>query len=707
MKAPDPLAGFEAEARTALGSMENLLVQASHNPDDKTLWRGLRRGLEGLGADARAAGNTGLAELAAAMGRIPRGLVEGRFRLGPPYLKLLNLVFEYLVASLDAGPGSPAGEPPRRPVIALCERAYNRESFTLKGFSLSEQLRGEKEGLSAAAKAEEREETVEIGVQAVERLGVLLNSVIVHQFQLKKNGDVLMSLETALRELAERIRTGEPPARLLHGAEAALKDLQTLGTAFKEDLAAVDRSSFSLQEEIARLRMRPFQVICERLRVQAAELATRSGKRLELRIEGLGIPLDKTILELVTVPLAELLANAVTHGIAAGSSGAVTLSCSSDGTTISIGVRDEGPGIDWEGIRETASGLFPLEREEIMAMTATQLSRFLFEPGIGAARRAAPRAAGEAGGLRLVKESLDAMRGRIGVESGEAGGSLFSLQIPASVSLVSGFFVRAGGERFFISAVHVREIVIFGRDRLQDLPSGPAFPLRDEMVPVVPLANVLEGREALRKDIEQMAVISLPGETWGIILDSIVRYATLGYRQLPDNLSSLKEVQGLVYDEKFNLVPILNIPSIIGHIRRLRSIEFRNRFQEGDLSGRNILLVDDSEVSRQTLSRVLTEGGFTVEVAEDGIAALDILHTKYFHLVISDDDMPRMDGITFVENLRKEPEYSRVPVMVMIAERHGELEARFRTVGIRDFHRKADFDRQAILRDTRRLLAEG
>jgi CheY-like chemotaxis protein len=137
----------------------------------------------------------------------------------------------------------------------------------------------------------------------------------------------------------------------------------------------------------------------------------------------------------------------------------------------------------------------------------------------------------------------------------------------------------------------------------------------------------------------------------------------------------------------------------------LRSIEFRQRYHKSDVSGRNILLVDDSLVSRQTLGRILTDGGFTVEVAEDGIAALELLHHKYFHLVISDDEMPRMDGLTLVENLRKEPEYVEVPVIILIAETGGAAEGQFRNVGIQDFYKKSDFDRHALLRDVRRLLA--
>jgi CheY-like chemotaxis protein len=701
----DPQQMYAEVSREGLDLVKALLVQASRNPDDENLWHRLRRKLDILAADARAARKVRLVQVADSMNRIPQGLVEGRYRLAPHYLKLLNLVFEYLEST--AAPGNEEVDPVSlAPMTALCERAYNRESFSLRGCSLSEMQRRKKEAQPTDKVEEESEETVRIGIEAVERLGSRLNSVIVHQFQLKKNSEVLQSLESEMRKVIQGLKEGEALASLLKQSEAVLKDLQNLSTGFKEDLVAVDRSSFSLQEEIANLRMLPFQVIRDRLEAPAQSLATRSGTRLELRLEGGETLLDKTILDLALVPLGELLANAVIHGIAEDNVARLTLSCSSDGMTISIGVRDEGSGIDYEGIRDVALSLFPLERETILDMSRIQLSRFLFEPGIQVTRKAGLPVSGEGKGLALVKDAIDAMQGKIGIESPEGHGCLFTLQIPASISMVSGFFVRAGGERFFISAVYVREIVIFNRSQLHSLPGGPAYPLRNEMIPVVPLANVLKGKEALHKDVEQMAVISLLGETWGIILDTIIRYATLGYKKIPDNLSIMKEVQGLVYDEKFNLVPILNIPSILGHIRRLRSIEFRRRYQSSDLSGRNILIVDDSPMSRQTLARVVTEGGFTVDVAEDGIAALELLHQKYFHLIISDDDMPRMDGVTLVENLRKEPEYAKVPVMAMIAERNGEVEQRFRAIGIKDFCRKADFDRHEILRDIRRLLEQ-
>ena len=684
---------FQTQTRATLVTLRALLVQALRNADDEILWIRLRRLLEALAADAQAAENTGLATLATAMNQIPTGLLEGRYSFGPLYVKLLMLLAEHLEDLLGA-----VSQTTTERLVTLCDlcnRAYNRESFSLKGFSLAEMLQ-QKLAPEAAKLEAKGEESVQVSLETVERLGERLNSVIVHQFQLKKSGDGLSLVEEAVRDLLGGLAAGEAGPKTRQRAETVLKDLQTLGTGLKEDLLAVDRSSFGLQEEIARLRMLPFQVICERLSAHARKQAQGAGKTVELGVQGQDTLLDKSILELVLVPLSELLSNAVAHGIGPGGDGQVKLECSSDGTSIRIAVVDHGPGVDFEALRTAALAAFPLERAEILAMGAEQLTRFLFEPGLG-----------NRTGLAAVKEALDAMQGKITVESPTGAGTTVVLQIPASVSLVSGFFVRAGGERFFIPAVYVREVVIFQRSQLVSLPGGPVYPLRQEMVPVVPLANVFEGKEALRKEVEHMAVISLLGETWGLILDTIVRHATLGYKPLPDNLSSLKEVQGLVYDEKFNLVPILSIPAIIIQIRRLRSIEFRQRYQRADVSGRNILLVDDSLVSRQTLGRILTDGGFTVEVAEDGIAALELLHHKYFHLVITDDEMPRMDGLTLVENLRKEPEYVEVPVIVLVAERDGEAEGRFRNAGIRDFSLKSDFDRHALLRDIRRLLARG
>jgi CheY-like chemotaxis protein/signal transduction histidine kinase/chemotaxis signal transduction protein len=682
---------FQSQARATTGTLRALLVQALRNADDELLWIRLSRMLEALAADALAAGNTPVSELSTAMNQIPAGLMEGRFSFGPLYVKLLMLLIEHLEEFL--GPTTETATLRLATLCNLCNRAYNRESFSLKGFSLME-MQQQRKAPDATKVDEKVDESVQVSLDTVERLGEQLNSVIVHQFQLKKNGDGLSHIEDAVRELLHGLSGADPGPKNLQRAETILKDLQTLGTGLKEDLLAVDRSSFGLQEEIARLRMLPFHVIGERLATHARKRAQSEGKVVELSLQGQATLLDKSILELVYLPLSELVSNAVTHGIGSSPEGKVSLECSSDGTSIRIAVIDHGPGIDFEALRSSAAVAFPLERDEILAMAAEQLTRFLFEPGLGSSV-----------GLSGVKEALDAMQGKISIDSHQGMGTTIVLQIPASVSLVSGFFVRAGGERFFIPAVYVREVVIFQRSDLVSLPGGPVYPLRQEMVPVVPLASVFEGKEALRKDVEQMAIISLLGETWGLILDTIVRHATLGYKPLPDNLSSLREVQGLVYDEKFNLVPILSIPAIIIQIRRLRSIEFRQRYHKADVSGRNILLVDDSLVSRQTLGRILADGGFTVEVAEDGIAALELLHHKFFHLVISDDEMPRMDGLTLVENLRKEPEYVEVPVIILIAERGGNAESQFRKVGIKDFYQKSDFDRHALLRDIQRLLA--
>jgi len=696
---------FLDESYGILEHLRKVVAQASRNPDDEELWFSMNGALEILVSDSSFAKVPVLEDLSASMLLILRGLIEGRYHLTPVHLQLLGMILDYaakLLDTLQAESQVDAGL--YKDIVLASKRMYDRESFSLKGLSLEERCR------TAVADAEvpqtvlDGAEKVSISISAMERLGTSLNSIIVQQFQLKKNGDVLQDMDERIRFLIAGLKDGTNPAGLLQNSEDLLKEIQNLRTGFKEDLAAVDRTSFNLQEEIAQLRMLPFRVLAERLEQHAAETAARTGKTAGLLLEGEDTLLDRMALDLVAMPLMELIDNAIEHGLPLDTPGQVHVSCVSDGHGIHIDVSDDGPGMDWVLIRDSVNALFPHEKDEIASMADGQLARYLFEVGISAGPLKRNQTNPEGMGLTRVKARLESMQGRVTLESERGHGVRCTLRFPASISLVHGFFVKLGGELFFISSVYIREIVIFERANLVKLPGGPCYQVRDQMVPVVPLASIFEGKSSAVRPIEQMIIVELMGETWGLVMDSIVRHASLGFRPLPDNLRGMKEIQGVVYDEKFNLVPILNIPAIIGRIRRLRSIEFRQRFQADDPAYHNILLVDDSRVVRDTMSRVIAESGYQIETAEDGIAALELLHSRFFHLLVCDDDMPRMDGLTLVGNLRKESSYAGIPIiMLSTGLTPGQIEE-LRKLEVTKYFLKADLDRQAFMKEISLLL---
>jgi len=685
---------LEAFFSTAIGprleALHRLLAYLGSNADDEMVWGKVADTLEFLGAEARQASFPPFVAVVDAMLTLPVAFRDGRIRVSPSHLKFLHLLLEYLEALGSDRREQVISILPQQRIQEVVFQIDAQEPFEVQDLSLAA-LTAEKAQVRPVTDAEDAgPEVVTIPLATLDALAGKLDAVIVRQFQLKKHSDLLQGLIEAVQ--------GSESERLV-------KDLQGLDQGLKEDITALDRVSFQFQEELARFRMVPFQLGPE-------WKSLTDSPRVEVVVDNLGTQLERSLLNTIQAPLAELVRNAFAHGIepeevrvAAGKSprGRIDIVCRHDRSSISIEVRDDGRGIDVEAIRISAQQAFPMEHDGLAIMPRGQLLGFLFKSGVTTLGHKTAEVSGEGRGLALVKETLDHLQGRVSVSSEAGKGSVFTLQFRASASLVQGFFLQAGGERFFVSSVFVKEIVIFPRSDLINLPNGSGYKIRDLIVPVLPLASAFEGKESFQKPVEQMIVVEILGETFGLVVDAILRHAALSFKSLPDSLSGMAEIQGVVYDEKFNLVPILHIPAILVHLRRLRSLEFRDRYSPDRLNDKNILVVDDGITSRDTLVQILRDAHYNVEAAGDGIAAIEILEERHFHLVITDDKMPRMDGPTFVENLRKKPQYAKTPVIALKGDDPGAEEL-LRARGVTVFLEKANFSRQELLDQTARLL---
>lgn len=681
---------FAASLPPRLAALRRLLTHLGSNADDLLVWGKVGDTIDFLGAEARQVGFAEFVAITEAMGALPSSVRDGRVRVSSAHLQFLQILLEYLEA-LGTDRRTPViGVIPVRRIREVVAQMDAREAFVLQDLPLSAQTSPGLDGNESPSTEVHQEESVTIPVERLDSLAGKLDSVIVHQFQLKKHSDLVQGL-------IEAAQSGD--------SAFLVKELQRLDQGLKEDINALDRVSFQFQEDLARFRMVPFQL-------EGDWKPLTESPKADVVVTNLGTPLERSLLKTIQGPLAELVRNALVHGIedpetrrAAGKPprGRVEIVCRHDRSSISIDVQDDGRGIDVEAIRRSAQRNFPMEIEELGIMPSGQLFGYLFRPGITTVNQKTAESSGNGRGLATVKEVLDELQGRVSVRSEVGKGSVFTLQFRASATLVQGFFVEAGGERFFVSSVFVKEIVIFSRSDLVDLPNGSGYRIRDLIIPVLPLASAFEGKESVPKPVEQMMVVELLGEVFGLVVDTIVRHAALSFKKLPDSLAQMPEIQGVVYDEKFNLVPILHIPTVLTHLRRLRSMEFQDRYSPDRLDFKNILVVDDGPTSRATIVQILRDAHYNVEAVGDGIEALTVLEAKHFHLLVCDDEMPRMDGPTLVENLRKRPEYAQLPVIALNGDRSGTFGS-WKSQGISVFLDKANFSRQDLLDQAARLL---
>ncbi len=200
-----------------------------------------------------------------------------------------------------------------------------------------------------------------------------------------------------------------------------------------------------------------------------------------------------------------------------------------------------------------------------------------------------------------------------------------------------------------------------------------------------------------------MIVESL-GNMIGIVLDSIIQYASLIYKPLPPNLSKLKLLQGIVFDESYNIINILYIPEIMTRFKGLRGLMPTQQAAEPLHEQKNILVVDDSYSTREIERSILELEDFHVVTAIDGIDGLEKLEEFHFDLIITDINMPRMDGLTFVQNLRQKKAYKYTPIIVVSSIEDSDMREAFASKGIRSYIIKSDFDRGNLVVEVNNLI---
>jgi len=336
-------------------------------------------------------------------------------------------------------------------------------------------------------------------------------------------------------------------------------------------------------------------------------------------------------------------------------------------------------------------------------MADNQLTSFLFRSGFSTKQKITSLS-GRGVGLDIVQTNIENVKGKIIMSSEFGKGTTITLSLPLSLATVDGFFVSSQEERFLIPAAFVREILIIEKTDIMAILNRNVIRVRDQIIPVYPLAALLDKDVSVPREKLSIVVVESLGDIIGVIVDSVIQFASLIYKPLPNNLIKLKVIQGVVFDENFDIINILYIPDLINRFKGIRSIEFRKRFSSQEKEYKQILVVDDSLSTREIEKSILELDGYNVVQAVDGIDALEKMRDQYFHLILTDVQMPRMDGYTLIENIRRQEKFAETPIIVVSSESEGDSRRRLEKSGADTIFSKKDFNRGSLLQKVRELI---
>jgi two-component system sensor histidine kinase and response regulator WspE len=459
-------------------------------------------------------------------------------------------------------------------------------------------------------------------------------------------------------------------------------------------------------------RMRPFGDAVAGLPRMVRDLARALGKQARLDIQGTVTRVDRDILERLDAPLTHLLRNAVDHGIetpaerlATGKpeQGTITLEARHSAGMLRVEVCDDGRGIDLARLRAEIVQRGLAAPQTVETLSETEVLAFLFLPGF-TTRAAVTEISGRGVGLDVVHDMARQLRGAVRVQQRSGAGTRFTLELPLSLSVVRSLIVDIGGERYAFPLAYVSRALHLPRTAIEQLEGRQHFAHDGRQVGLVGASQVLQYARpaALADPVPVVLLDDHQGRAYGVAVDRFVAEQTLVVQPLDPRLGKLQDVQAGAIMEDGTPVLILDVEDMIRTIEKLVASGGLQRVGAGAAPAaparrKRILVVDDSLTVRELERKLLLNRGYDVAVAVDGMDGWNMVRAQDFDLIVTDVDMPRMDGIELVTLIRKDPRLQSMHVMVVSYKDRPEDRQRGLEAGADYYLGKSSFHDDALL----------
>lgn len=492
---------------------------------------------------------------------------------------------------------------------------------------------------------------------------------------------------------------------------AALDELQQRGAA----VAA------KLYREVVDLRMRPFGESVDHMALLVRTLARELGKEARLQIEGAATPVDRDIMERLEAPIVNLIRNAIDHGLESPAErqqigkprgGTIRLSAAHRSGMLFVAVEDDGRGVNFEQLRAII-----VERKLVTGEVADRLSEpelldFLFLPGFSL-RTDVTEFSGRGVGLDIVQTSARAVGGRVTVQSRPGRGLRFEFQLPLTLSVIRALLVDISGEPYAIPLARVGRVLRPARQELNPIEGRQHLSVDGETIGLVAAEQVLGiPPRPLTDDVLSVVVVGEGQDRYGLMVGRLLGESELVVRPLDPMLGKVKDVSSAALLPDNTTVLILDMDDLLHSIHHLvtggrLTISTDAPEAAGTEQAKRILVVDDSFTVRELEKKLLTRQGYQVDVAIDGMDGWNAVRTGNYDLVLTDVDMPRMDGIELVTRIRQDVRLQTLPVMIVSYKEREEDRLRGMEAGADRYLTKGSYQDESMIDAVRELIGPG
>ncbi|MDM8544263.1 response regulator [Desulfococcaceae bacterium HSG9] len=434
-----------------------------------------------------------------------------------------------------------------------------------------------------------------------------------------------------------------------------------------------------LYHEVISVRMRPFADGCRHFPRMVRDLARELGKKVRFEIIGEATEVDRDILEKSEAPLNHLLRNALDHGIespaeriSAGKPeiGSLRLHASHRSGMLLISVTDDGRGIDTAQLRQKILSKGIAGPEIISQLAEPELMDFLFLPGFSTSANVS-EISGRGVGLDVVRTMAHEIGGVVRVDSKPGRGLAFYLELPLTRSVIRTFLVEINGEPYAFPLARIDRCQMLAQADIETVEDRQYFRMDNYNVALVDIYDVLEMNATIPRDgLIPVIVVSDRSDAYGLVVDKFIGEYDLVVRPLDPRLGNVPNINAVAVMMDGAPVLIFDLEDLTNSIDRLLT---RRRLRKvrcaGDSSERKslkrILVVDDSVTVREIERKLLENQGYRVELAVDGKEAWNAIRTEHFDMLVTDVDMPRMNGIELVARIRQQDDLKKIPIIII------------------------------------------
>lgn len=469
-------------------------------------------------------------------------------------------------------------------------------------------------------------------------------------------------------------------------------------------------------------RMRPFKEGVHGFPRMVRDVAKQLGKKARLEIRGENTEVDREILEKLEAPLNHLLRNAVDHGlempeerIAAGKKeeGLIVLEARHKSGMLHITIRDDGKGIQREKVRSKIIANKMATADMVDALTETELFQFLFLPGFSTASTVS-EISGRGVGLDVVHSMVQEVAGTIQVSSDLGKSSCFSLQLPLTLSVISALIVDIAGQAYAIPLVKIDRLIKVFPHEIKVLEDQQFIEIEGKPIAMI-AAHFLFNLTPSWQDDSRISVVILESQShrYGIGVDQFLMQREIVVHPLDRRLGKVAELSAGALTDEGEPMFILDVDDVIRSIENYLDQGRFEKFPQGKdrdsalglQSGKGrILVVDDSRTVREVEKRLLQSHGYYVDTANDGIEGLITARDKAYSLIISDIDMPRMNGFELLAKLQQDEKLRSIPVVIVSYKDREEDRFKALKLGAKAYLTKGSFHDDTLIKLIRELL---